>query len=294
MIPLIASAPLLDRGVVRVSGEDAYKLLNGIITCDLDRVSARAARFGALLNPQGKILFDFMVIGDAEGGYYFDCARIIAADFAKRLNFYKLRAKVLIENLSETHGILARWGSASAPVDTGIVYADPRLAALGQRAILPLAALDTGAGSADYEGHRVAYSIPDTQGDFGAGEVFPHEMLMDQLHGVDFDKGCYIGQEVVSRMQHRGTARNRVLLADFADAEPPAKGSQILAGDKVLGQLGRGALAKAIALVRLDRASEALAAGVTIHADGIPLKLSKPDFAAFDFPIVDFGAKTAS
>ncbi|MBY0613774.1 MAG: folate-binding protein, partial [Beijerinckiaceae bacterium] len=228
---------LAGRGVLRVTGDDAKTLLDGILTCDLDRVSAQTARLGALLSPQGKILFDFLVVGTPEGeaaGYYFDCANDIAADFAKRLSFYRLRAKVMIENLSDTHGVIASSSAHSRP--TGVTFVDPRLPDLGFRTIAPLTA-GAQRGQSAYLAHRLALGVPDVAEDFGFGDVFPHEMMMDDLHGVDFDKGCYVGQEVVSRMQHRGTARTRIIRATSAGLAP-RRGSEVTAGGRVLGTMG--------------------------------------------------------
>ena len=279
---------LVHRGVLRITGEDAKTLLDGILTCDLDRISPDKARLGALLSPQGKILFDFLIVAAPRSepqGYYLDCPRAVAGDFAKRLGFYKLRARVTIENLSETHRVKTGWGGVEPAADEGIVFADPRLAALGWRAITGIAGEGAGDPGA-YLAHRIALGVPDAHEDFSLGDIFPHEMMMDQLHGVDFDKGCYIGQEVVSRMQHRGTARTRILIAYF-EGDAPVEGGEVTAGGKVLGRLGSVGGGKAIALIRLDRASEAMAEGRSITAGGTTLALQKPDYARFAFPLAD-------
>ena len=285
------TAILGNRGVLRITGEDAKKLLDGIITCDLDKVTPEKARLGALLSPQGKILFDFLIVaapdGDAQG-YYIDCPRGSAADFAKRLNFYKLRATMLVENLSDTHIVSAMWDVENAPATSGIVFQDPRLEALGFRSIAAAGdasdPASTEAGT-DYLAHRLSLGIPDAAEDFGLADLFPHEMMMDQLAGVDFDKGCYVGQEVVSRMQHRATARTRVMCIAYEGIEAPAKGSEVSAGGKVIGKMGSSAFGKAVALIRIDRASDALAEGSTMMADGIGVTVAKPAYARFDFPV---------
>ena len=278
-----------DRSVLRISGVDAKSFLDGLVTCDLDKIDAKTARLGALLSPQGKILFDFLIIAvpDRETpGYYLDCARPAAAGFAKRLGFYKLRAKLAIEDLSASHRIIAGWGEAPMPSE-GIVYADPRHSALGWRAIIGPDGETTDIEASDataYLNHRIALGVPDIHEDFGLGDVFPHEMMMDQLQGVDFDKGCYVGQEVVSRMQHRGTARTRILIARFERGVPP-RASEIVAGGKSLGRLGSGTKNDALALVRIDRVSDALAESQAITADGQALTLQKPAYARFAFPL---------
>ena len=286
-------AILEKRGVLRITGEDARKLLDGILTCDLDKVDAKTARLGALLSPQGKILFDFLIVGSPEAetpGFYLDCPGASAADFAKRLGFYKLRAKMTIEDVSDRYHVVAGWGGLSPQAEAGIVFADPRLPALGWRAICSKSALPAD-NEESYRVHRIALGVPDTAEDFGYGDVFPHEMMMGELHGVDFDKGCYVGQEVVSRMQHRGTARTRIMIAAF-EGEAPLKGSEVTAGGKVLGRLGSIGEGAAIALIRIDRASEALAQGRAIMAGTRLLNLEKPAYARFDFPMA--AAETAT
>lgn len=283
------SVHLADRGVVRVSGEDAKTFLDGLVTCDLDRVSAHTARLGALLTPQGKILFDFLVFQAPEeigGGYYLDVLKVFAPDLAKRLGFYKLRAKVVIEDLSEAMSVAAGWDMPRPDDEVGLVTEDPRLPDLGWRAIV--AVQDAGefstAPAEAYHAHRIALGIPEGGRDFLFGEAFPHEALMDQLHGVDFDKGCYVGQEVVSRMQHRGTARTRIVPAIYDGGFAADLGVEVTAGDKTLGKTGTGAEGRGLVMIRLDRAADALSAGDTIRAGGIPIRLEKPSWARFAFP----------
>jgi hypothetical protein len=275
--------------VVRVSGEDAKNFLDGLVTCDIDRVSPASARFGALLTPQGKILFDFIVIqapDDIGGGYYLDALRVHAPDLAKRLGFYKLRAKVAIENLSETLAVAAGWDAPRPEDDAGLVVEDPRLPELGWRAIV--AAEDAAELATDaperYHARRIVFGVPEGGRDFLFGDAFPHEALMDQLHGVDFDKGCYVGQEVVSRMQHRGTARTRIVPALYEGGFAAEAGVEVMAGDRILGKTGTGADGRGLLMIRLDRAADALAAGVPIRAGGIPVTLDKPAWIGFPFP----------
>lgn len=283
------SAHLADRGVVRVSGEDAKTFLDGLLTCDIDRITPEASRFGALLTPQGKILFDFIVFqapAEIGGGYYLDVLKVHATELAKRLTFYKLRAKVAIENLSESLAIVAGWDTAPLDGEAGLVAEDPRLPALGWRAIVAAAEVaefaDTPAET--YHARRIAMGVPEGGRDFLFGEAFPHEALMDQLHGVDFDKGCYVGQEVVSRMQHRGTARTRMIPATYEGGFAAETGVEVTAGEKILGKTGTGADGKGLVMIRIDRAAEALSAGETIRAGGIPVTLEKPAWVGFAFP----------
>jgi hypothetical protein len=289
----IRAALLPDRGVVKVAGEDARSFLNGLATNDIAKVTPEAPRFAALLTPQGKIIVDFIVAeapAEDGGGFFLDCPRALAMSFVDRLNFYKLRAKVIAEDLSAVLGVMAVWGGA-ADTDHGLVYADPRVPALGQRVMLPphlasAAASDLGAELVDaaaYEEHRIALGVPRGGLDFMYNDAFPHEADMDQLAGVDFDKGCYVGQEVVSRMQHRGGARNRIVGVTY-DAFSPEAGEPVLAGDKPLGTMGSAVAGHGVAMLRLDRLADALAAGTPITAGGVTLTPVKPTWARFVFP----------
>lgn len=284
---------LPDRGVVKVVGPDARKFLNSLVTADLAKLAPAQPRFAALLTPQGKIIADF-IVAEAEaadgGGFLLDCPRALAQALAERLNFYKLRANVTVEDLSETLGALAIWGGF-ASTDYGLWYPDPRLPELGTRCILPPhlageAAADLGATLVDpsaYEAHRITLGVPRGGSDFIYGDAFPHESDMDQLHGVDFDKGCFVGQEVVSRIEHRATARTRVVPVVF-DGPPPEPGAPVMAGDKGIGMMGSGIVGRGLAALRLDRADEALAGGTPLVAGGIRLHPIKPSWARFAIP----------
>ena len=287
------AAILPDRGVVKVAGDDARKFLNGLVTCDMARVTPAAARFAALLTPQGKIIVDFIIAEAAAedgGGFFLDCPRALAAALVEKLNFYQLRAKVICEDLSEVLGVMAVW-DGTAETEYGLCYADPRLPALGSRIMLPPqtaneAAADLGATLTDasaYEAHRICLGVPRGGADFMYGDTFPHEADMDQLVGVDFDKGCYVGQEVVSRVQHRNSARSRVVPVTY-DGPAPLGGLPVTAGDKQIGMFGSAAAGNGLALMRLDRVAEAQAAGLAISSGGVDLKPHKPDWARFDWP----------
>ena len=278
------SAFLPDRGVVKVAGEDARNFLNGLITTDVDRLKPGLGRFGALLTPQGKIIVDFLITEVPAGhgsGFLIDCPKALADTLATKLKFYKLRAKVNVENLDL--GVLAAWdGQPAAQPD--LAFTDPRNEALGTRILIPEGLKQTlsdliGAelvDAAEYEAHRITLGVPRGGLDFVYNDAFPHETNMDRLAGVDFDKGCYVGQEVVSRMQHRGTARTRSVkvLLDGASPEP---GAAILAGDKPVGSIGSTAGGKGIALVRIDRVADALDAGQPLTAGGLTLTLAEPE-----------------
>jgi hypothetical protein len=286
----MAATRLVDRGVIRVSGEDARDFLQNIVTCEMDDVTAARAGYGALLTPQGKIIGDFVVVAVPEaegGGFLLDCPLLQAPDLMKKLKLYKLRAKVALDDITPSASVIAATDGGALPEDAGLVYADPRLPALGTRAITDRDGADelVTAGMDDYHAHRIALAIPDGGRDFLYGDAFPHEALLDQLGGVSFKKGCYIGQEVVSRMQHRGTARSRVVPITFTDGLNPEDGVEASAGGKPLGRVGSCAGGRGLALLRLDRVADALAAGQPLEAGGLPFTLApKPDFIRFPFP----------
>ena len=278
---------LPSRAVLRVGGTDARKFLQGLITNDIDK--AHGAVHAGLLTPQGKILFDFFVVPTGEE-FLLDVAQDKAAELAKRLGFYRLRAQVETA-LDPELAVAAAWGGTPRPAEGAIIYVDPRLAELGFRLVVPKgteAALlgCEAATEEDYHALRIGLGVPEGGRDYAFGDTFPHEALFDQLNGVDFTKGCYVGQEVVSRMQHRGTARKRFLPVEGV-APLPAPGTMIEANGMPIGTLGSVNGASGLALIRLDRAEEALAQGKTLTAEGIGIALRRPAFARFAVPVAE-------
>ena len=280
------AAFLTDRGVVKVSGEDARTFLNGLLTTDVALVRPGLGRFGALLTPQGKITTDFLITeapAGHGGGFLIDTPRVLAKGLAAKLGFYKLRARVAVEDLTDSIGVMAVWDGEPA-TKPDLTFADPRSETLGWRILVPeqlapkVAALIDAelVDSAAYEAHRIAAGVPRGGLDFIYGDAFPHETNMDRLHGVDFDKGCYVGQEVVSRMQHRGTARTRTVKI-LLDGPAPEAGHTVLAGDKQVGTMGSSADGRGLALLRVDRAAEALDAGVQLNSGGLTVRIADPD-----------------
>ncbi|ARQ00357.1 YgfZ/GcvT domain-containing protein [Pseudorhodoplanes sinuspersici] len=283
------AALLTDRSVLRVTGEPARGFLHNLVTGDIETLAPGDARYAALLTPQGKIIADFFVIeagANEGGGFFIDCPKALADELAQKLNFYKLRAKVTIQSI-DTLSVLAAW-DGDGSTDYGLVYHDPRLAALGLRAIVPTdlaseAVADLGAtlvDASDYDAHRIALGVPRGGVDFIYGDTFPHDADLDKLNGVDFKKGCYVGQEVVSRVEHRGTARNRVVAVAF-DEHPAQDGIAVMAGDKTVGTMGSSAGKQGLAMLRVDRVAEAIDAGTPLSAGGITLTLR--DSAVADF-----------
>lgn len=286
----MSATRLIDRGVIRVSGDDARDFLQNLVTNDLDPVVPGQAGYGALLTPQGKMICDFFILALAPedgGGFLIDTPLLQTADLMKRLKLYKLRAKVALEDLTEQSAVIASADGAALPEDAGFVYDDPRLPALGQRAITDADGVESlvTAEPDAYHARRIMLGVPAGGRDFAYGDTFPHEALLDQLGGVSFKKGCYIGQEVVSRMQHRGTARTRVVPIVFDEGIAAETGAEATAGGKPLGSIGSGANGRALAMLRLDRLADALAAGTAPLGGGLAFQLAeKPGFIRFPFP----------
>ncbi len=261
---------MLDRAVLEVKGPDARSFLQGLLTCDVEQLAPGQAGFGALLTPQGKILFDFLVLCADDETFLLDVARDLAPALLKRLSLYKLRAKVTVAHTAK--GIVAVWGEGEPPHD--LAFADPRAPGLGLRVVVEHAGPAEDASA--YHAHRVALGVPEGGVDFAYGDAFPHDVNMDLLGGVSFTKGCYVGQEVVSRMRHRGGVRRRIARARFPEAAPPP-GADITAGDARIGVVGSVSDHAGLAMVRTDRLAEARAAGLAPQAGGAAVELTPPE-----------------
>lgn len=249
------SALLADRTVVALSGPDARTLLQGLITNDIEKLAPDHPFYAALLTPQGKILFDF-VISEGDGAVLLDCAATSAEALAKRLSMYRLRAKVEIGIRPQLAVI---WGEG---------LDDPRNAALGKRSIVARA--ETGAEPSDaYLENRLKLGVPEGV-DFGSDKMFALDAGLEELHGVSFEKGCYVGQELTARMKHRGTARKRLLIIESDTALPP-RGTDVTVGGSALGEITNTYGKRGFALIRLDRLEEAAAAPA--EAAGIAVRL---------------------
>lgn len=286
----LKSALLPNRGVIAVSGPDAKKLLQGVVTADMELPGPTpVALHSGLLSPQGKILFDFFIVPHG-GGYLIETGKAHIPDLVKRLSMYKLRASAEIRDVSADYTVAAVWGANSAAIAGRvgcIAFIDPRLPDMGGRLLMTLANdavlkdIDAdAAGQPAYDAHRISLGVPEAGKDFVLGDTFPHEALYDQLAGVSFTKGCFVGQEVVSRMQHRGTARKRVVRV-VADSPLPETGTQVRAGSSLIGTLGTVEGTEALAMLRIDRAAEAIAKGETLHAGDAAIEIKIPSWATF-------------
>ncbi len=297
------SALLEDRAVIVVSGDEAGAFLDRILTNDVPSAPSKPSNYAALLTPQGKMLADILL---AKGtikssgypyldGYMLIVPRILALDVTKKLLLFKLRAKVDIFNHAETSesherpGVAVVWDETTVEWSNAIEYSevtfdDPRVAMAGRFEIEADDALKSTCSTdpndlAAYHAHRIALGIPYGGLDFAYGDAFPHEVNLDRLRGIDFKKGCYVGQEIVSRTEHRGTARTRIMKIAYAGGIGPEAGTPVTAGEKSIGSTGYSVAGQGLATIRLDKLADALAAGERIHAGGIDAVISAPPYA---------------
>jgi len=282
----ISYCELTDRALVRIGGPEAAPFLNGLVTCEIEKMEVGALAFGALLSPQGKILFDFFILRSTQG-FVLDVDQSMADDLIRRLMFYRLRAKVEIEPMDQRTSVFGIWGDVTSLPDIeadGVVAVDPRYDGMGWRGYLRRAPSGlTHSSLKAWNARRIAAGMPSGGIDFSFGGAFPHEALMDQMGGVDFKKGCYVGQEVVSRMQHRSTARKRLVMVSSTQALPES-GSPILADGRTCGELASRTGKHGLAMVRIDKAGEAIARGEPILAGSTPVNLSIAKWCNFSWP----------
>ncbi len=278
--------PLDDRGVVSVDGPEAGPFLQGLISNDIERVTDARGIYAALLTPQGKFLHDFFVLRRGDG-YLLDCEGPRVGDLGGRLVAYRLRADIELADATEDFRVVALFGGAAAdgafdlapgegsaaPCEGGTIMRDPRNAALGLRAVLPrdadFAFLERAGFAkghvADYERHRIAHGAPDGSRDMEVGRATLMECGFEALNGVDFEKGCYVGQELTARTKHRGLVRRRLAPVALEGPLPPA-GTQIMAGEREVGEIRSGLDDAALAVLRLERIAAAAEAGEPLTA----------------------------
>lgn len=283
-------ALLRDRALISVSGPDAEHFLQNILTTDLDVLRPSEAKPGALLTPQGKILFDFLISRAGDNAFRLECRTEIADDFVRRLMLYKLRAKVEITKTDQAL-VTVVWGddsTASQSDSTGV--ADARFVDAAVRRIYGEAA-ENGAPAA-WQALRIAHGIAESGTDYQLNDAFPHDVLLDETGGVGFKKGCYVGQEVVSRMQHRGTARRRVLIVQ-GESTLPAAGTELTVAGRPVGTLGSTAGTTGLAIARIDRVKAAIDADQPVLAGDVTVLLAIPAWAKFGFPQQAVGAEEA-
>ncbi len=262
-------AHLEDRAVLAVTGPEARGFLQGLITNDVEALTPGKGLYAALLTPQGKILFDFF-LAEGDGAILIDCAAPARDALLRRLSMYKLRAKVALEARDQLVVIAGESGIAPS---SAIPYSDPRLDALGWRAFIARGEMPVALSpAATYHERRRAHGVPEAA-DFGSDRMFALDADLDELHAVDFTKGCYVGQELTARMKHRGTARKRLLSFEAANAAP---GAPVKAGDKDVGEIASFDDGQGFALIRLDRLAEA--GDAPLLTDAGSMNLIKPSW----------------
>jgi len=264
------------RGLVCVSGPDAATLLDGLLTHNVAGAGPVACVYTAMLTPQGKFLFELFILAPETGTYWIDVSD--PASFAKRLSLYRLRSKVTIEDKSEAYVVGAVWHAEALPAGT-ICYADPRYPDLPQRFIAPRVELSSEAENAfgDYEQARLGLGVPDLAADLLVEKDFILEGLMDEMGGVDFHKGCYVGQEMTSRMKRRTTVKTKLCRVRF-DGAAPAFETPILADGWEVGRMRTGGPGHGLALIRFDRAQKAISEGQELRAGDQTIQLDPPSW----------------
>lgn len=261
-----------ERSVLRVAGEEAGAFLDGLLTNDVSAASAERSVYAALLTPQGKLVTDMVAHRGTDGALLLDVPRVQAPSLLQKLTLYRLRRAIEISDVSDALTV-----EIHTHAQAGLT-ADPRKpeGTLGARMLTATPAQDA-APLAEYEAFRIGAGVPDPAVDAGAEEVFALEALLEELNGVDFQKGCFVGQENVSRMKRRATTRRKFCRIAF-EGEAPAYGTAIVAGAATLGEVRSGISGRAIALLRLDRAFEAIKAGTPLMAGETTVRLDPPEW----------------
>jgi hypothetical protein len=285
------------RGVLTVTGEDAQEFLQSLVSNDVSLVDGEHTIYAALLTPQGKFLHDFMISRHSDS-YLIDCALERLMDLAQRLIAYRLRANIELLDATEDWRVVALLGAGAAEAfelanmpgataslnDDGPIYRDPRPAMPGLRALLPrsqdLAILaERGFAAAsieDYEQCRITAGVPDGSHDMTVGKSTLMEYGFEALHGVDFSKGCYVGQELTARTKYRGLVRRQLKRVTLDGALPPV-GTLIMANGKEAGEICSGFGDQALALLRIDRSDEAAAEGFPLTVGTTTLHLAETE-----------------
>lgn len=265
-------ARLNDRALLALTGPEAGDFLQGLVTNDVKALAPGKAVYAALLAPQGKILFDFLISGNKEA-ILLDCPAPAREALARKLRMYRLRARIAIEDRDD---LVVFAGLAAPPPGAVATYDDPRHPGLPRRAIAPPEAVASGlAGPDAYHALRRALGIPEGA-DFGSDKVFAMDGGLDELHGVSFTKGCYVGQELTARMKHRATSRKRILTARAATGPLPAPGTPLTAGARPIGEMLTADGPDGFALVRQDWLAEAMAQNSPVMAGQIAVALRRP------------------
>lgn len=264
---------LKDRSVLAIKGADASTLLQGLVTANIENIAENTVVPCALLTPQGKIAFDFLMGKLEENGYFFDMRTALVDDFQKRMTLYKLRADVQISPLEDWQPI-AFWNEA---IETPNVFEDTRFKNT-DNVYRSYRAIGDDVQDGSFTDLRIANCVAESDTDFQSNDVFPHDVYLDLNGGIDFKKGCYVGQEVVSRMQHRSSARKRIALIQ-SENTPLTSDQELTANGKVIGKLGSVSETSGLAIVRVDRYFDALSENHTVFAGETDVDVSFPEWA---------------
>jgi hypothetical protein len=291
-----AYAALPARGVIEINGEDRASFLQGLVSNDVTKVSPHRAIYAALLTAQGRYLFDFFIIAQGEA-LYLDAEASRLADLQRRLSIYKLRAKISLSDASARFAVAAAWGDgtpqalglrgdngAAKEFAGGVAYLDPRLEALGARFLLPRENIDAtrhagfaASDAATYDRHRLALGVPDGTRDLTPEKALLMESGFDELNGIDWQKGCYMGQELTARMKYRALVKKRLLpvVIEGADVAP---GTEITQGGSEAGEMLSTRDGRGLALLRLDAVEAAQNNGADLKAGAAFIRPQKPDW----------------
>ena len=285
---------LKNRGLIKVSGKDAKDFLQGLVSQDITRVSSTQAVYSAFLSPQGKFLFDFFCI-ELDGSLVLDCEESRRSDFLKRLSMFKLRSNVELSDITEDYSVFATLSAANAfglhdeenrgvakDFGSGIVFTDPRLRAMGCRVILEkddkalLKAGLTEGDLDDYEAMRLRLGLADGSRDMTVNKALLLENGFEELDGVSFTKGCFMGQELTARTRYRGLVKKRLLPVTI-DGQVPIPESVLMDGSNIAGEMKSSRDGLGLALIRLDR----LKPGAVFHFGTTNLTPNVPDWVVF-------------
>ena len=277
---------LTDRSVLCLEGPDTIALLERLVTNDTRDWEPGAARYGGLLTPQGKVIADFLAVRTPDG-VWLDVAKAYIEDLAKRLKMFRLRSQVEIEIRSDLSVFASAAPSVLPPEGEALAYRDPRYPDGRMRAFAADGIIDGAQQDLQaYHADRIAHGIAQQGVDFGAAEVFPSDINMDVLGGVALNKGCFVGQEVVSRMHRRGKIRKRTLRLASPEGLAGAPGDALMAPNPI-GQLTSATSGQGLALIRVDRLLQAERAGEPILLNESSVTIEKPDWLAAELAAID-------
>ncbi len=263
---------LPSRGVIEIAGEDRVAFLQGLVSNDVQLVAPGCAVWAAMLTPQGKYLADFFILTDGNV-LLLDCERAQIPMLAAKLSRFRLRSQVTVTAQDGLH-VGAGWGAKAPPA--AIVAPDPRLADAGWR-LISATRLDGNATPEDWDRHRLALGLPDGTRDLEVDKTLLLEAGFDELNGLSWTKGCYLGQELTARTKYRGLLKRR-LVPVSADGDLPAPGTPVLRDGTEIGTMRSGRDGVGLAVLRLD------AIGTKLSASGVTLTARMADWAKLAEP----------